>query len=50
MVTTTALKCLWINRENMWLEWVLARPAGKGTAGNAAMHDEVAGMVPLLDP
>ena len=34
----------------MWLGWVLARPAGKGTSGHAAMRAEVAGTVPLLNP
>ena len=39
-----------MNRENMWLEWVLARPAGKRTAGRAAMHEDAAGIVPLPNP
>jgi len=50
MVTKKAQKWLWMNRENMWLEWVLAGPAGKRTAGHAAMHEEVAGIVPLPNP
>ena len=50
MVTQKAQKWLWMNRENMWLEWVLARPAGKRTAGHAAMHEDVAGIVPLPNP
>ena len=50
MVTKKAQKWLWMNRENMWLEWVLARPAGNGMASHAAMHEEVVGLVPLLGP
>ena len=41
MVTRKAQKWLWMNRENMWLEWVLATPAEGGMAQHAAMHADL---------
>ena len=41
MVTRKAQKWLWMNRENMWLEWVLATPAEGGMAQHTAMHADL---------
>ena len=42
MVNKKAQRWLWMNRENMWLEWVLAAPPVEGSAQHASMHTELA--------
>ena len=41
MVNKKAQRWLWMNRENMWLEWALAAPPVEGSAQHTSMHTEL---------